>query len=112
MEYQKDIVVTGVKTVTGNSGVLDIDYGHYDSLIIQLAVSAASGTNPTLDVIVEDTLNGVNFYTIATFAQKIGTAVEIKRIAETAPFADKLRVSWVIAGTTPSFTLEVKVMAK
>ena len=74
-------------------------------LVLQLEVTAASGTSPLLDVIVEDTVDGTNFNTIATFAQKTGAAREVIRL--TTAFTNTLRVSYTIAGTTPSFTFNV-----
>jgi len=79
------------------------------NLVLQLEVTAASGTLPTLDVIVSDTVDGTNYNTIATFAQKITTGLEIIRLA--TPFTNTLKVSWTIAGTNPSFTFSVKSYA-
>lgn len=79
------------------------------NLILQLEVTAASGTNPTLDVIVQDTIDGSNFYTIATFAQKVSTGTEVVRLS--TPFTDTLKASWTIGGNTPSFTFSVKSFA-
>jgi hypothetical protein len=74
-------------------------------LVLQLEVTAASGTLPVLDVIVEDTVDGSNYNTIATFAQKTGAAREVIRL--TSAFTNTLRVSYTIGGTTPSFTFNV-----
>lgn len=81
-----------------------------NNLVIQLEVTAASGTTPTLDVIVQDTVDGTNYYTIATFAQKTGTGTEVIRLA--TPFTDTLKVSWTIGAiANPSFTFSVKAFA-
>lgn len=74
-------------------------------LVLQLEVTAASGTLPTLDVIVEDTVDGTNYNTIATFAQKSAAGREVIRL--TTAFTNTLRVNYTIAGTTPSFTFNV-----
>ena len=96
-------VATGAATaVTG--------FAAANNLVIQLEVTAVAGTNPTLDVLVQDTVDGTTYYTIATFAQKTGAATEVIRLA--TPFTDKLRASWTIGGTdTPSFTFSVKAFA-
>ena len=78
-------------------------------LVMQLNESAASGTSPTLDVVVQDTVDGTNFNTIATFAQATGVTREVIRL--TTAFTDQLRVVGTIAGTTPSFTCEVLTWA-
>lgn len=74
-------------------------------LVMQLNVTVASGTAPTLDVVVQDTTDGTNYDTIATFTQATGVTREVKRLA--TPFTDKLRVSYTIGGVTPSFTFAV-----
>jgi hypothetical protein len=71
----------------------------------QLNVTAASGTTPTLDVVIEDSIDGTNWNVVGTFAQKVTTGREAINV--TVPFANNLRVRWTIAGTTPSFTFAV-----
>jgi hypothetical protein len=70
-----------------------------------LNVTAASGTAPTLNVLIEDTLDGLNYNTIGTFAQKAAAGREVINV--TVPFSETLRVSWTVAGTNPSFTFSV-----
>lgn len=103
------VVTSAARTATGNSGVLP-NYGAANTLRCQLDVTAASGTTPTLNVIVEDTLDGTTFNTVGTFAQKTAAGREVINI--TAPFSDRLRVTWTIAGTTPSFTFSVVIDGK
>ena len=74
-------------------------------LCLQLQVTAASGTAPTLDVVVQDTVDGTNYSTIATFTQAAATTREVIRLA--TPFTDALRVVYTIGGVTPSFTFNV-----
>ena len=76
-------------------------------LRIQLNVTAASGTTPTLDLLVEDSLDGTNWNTIATFTQK--TAAGRQVVDVTNPFASIVRFTYTIAGTTPSFTFGIVV---
>ena len=81
-------------------------FGKADTLRAQIVVSAKEGTNPTLDVLIEDTLDGTNWNTIKAFAQLTDTGQEV--IDVTTPFSDNIRVSWTIGGTdTPKFTFEV-----
>ena len=58
-------------------------------LVMQLNVTAASGTSPTLDVVVQDTVDGTNWNTIATFTQATGVTREVIRL--TTAFTDQLR---------------------
>jgi hypothetical protein len=74
-------------------------------LRVQLNITAASGTTPTLDVTLEDTIDGTNYNTCATFVQQTTTGRVV--IDLTTPFTDNLRVRWVVGGTTPSFTFSV-----
>jgi len=97
------VIETLARTTNGNSGDLRV-YGG-ESLRAQLNVTAASGTAPTLNVLIEDTLDGVNYNTIGTFAQKTAAGREVINV--TVPFSETLRVSWTVAGTNPSFTFAV-----
>jgi len=78
-------------------------------LVLQLNVTAASGTAPTLDVVVQDTVDGTNWNTIATFEQATDVKREVIRL--TTAFTDRLRVVGTIAGTDPSFTFAVLTWA-
>lgn len=98
-------VASAARTVSGNSGQLS-GYGIATTLRAQLNVTAASGTTPTLNAIIEDSVDGgATWNTIGTFAQRTAAGREVINI--TTPFANNLRVSWTIGGTTPSFTFAV-----
>lgn len=98
-------VPSAARTAPGNSGPL-LAYGFPKALRAQLNVTAASGTTPTLDVIIEDSVDGgTTWNTIGTFAQKTAIGREVINI--TTPFTPLLRVRWTIAGGTPSFTFAV-----
>ena len=103
--YAEDaLVASAARTASGDTGVLS-DYGRASTLRVQLEVSAVAGTAPTLDVVLEDTLDGTTWNVIATFAQKTAAGREVVNV--TSPFAKRLRARWTIAGTTPSFTFGV-----
>lgn len=98
-------VASAAVTANGNSGALT-GYGAPSSLRAQLNVTAASGTTPTLDVLIEDSVDGgTNWNTVGTFAQKTAAAREVINV--TVPFGDQLRVRWTVGGTTPNFTFAV-----
>jgi hypothetical protein len=98
------VIESSARTASGNTGNIQALGG--ESVRAQLNVTAASGTSPTLNVLIEDTLDGgINFNTIGTFAQKTAAGREVINIA--VPFSETLRVSWTIAGTNPSFTFSV-----
>jgi len=97
------VIESLARTTNGNSG--DIRAIGSESVRAQLNVTAATGTSPTLNVLIEDTLDGINYNTIGTFAQKTAPGREIINI--TVPFSETLRASWSIAGTNPSFTFSL-----
>lgn len=108
------LVSSAARTASGDGGVLE-GFGDIKAARVQLDVTAASGTTPTLDVVLEDSLDGTNWNTIGTFAQKTAAGREVINLhggkAESATFqplfARRWRVRWTIGGTTPSFTFSV-----
>lgn len=83
-----------------------VDLGARDRLLRQtLAVSAASGATPTLDVRLEASADGLTGWrTIGTFAR--ATAAAVEKLSFIAP-ERYVRVAWTIGGATPSFTFAV-----
>lgn len=80
------------------------------TLYATLHVIAASGTNPTLDVVVQSD-NASNFpspLSQITFAQRTAIGSEWKSLAG-ANTDDWFRISYTIGGTGPSFTFVVAV---
>jgi hypothetical protein len=67
-------------------------------------VSAASGTTPTLDVVLQTTADGTNYYTAGSFTQLTTTGTESKVFTGLGSLS---RWKWTIGGTTPSFTFAV-----
>lgn len=101
----EDLVASAARTASGNSGTLG-GWGAVKTIRAQLDVTAVSGVGPTLDVVIEDTLDGTNWNVIGTFAQKTAAGREIVTI--TSAFSDTIRVRWTIGGTTPSFTFSIR----
>ncbi len=101
---RETLLASSARTASGNSGSLD-HYGGMGKLVVQLDVTAAGGVTPTLDVVLEDTLDGTNWNIIGTFAQRTAAGREVLRI--TSAFTDTLRLRWTVSGTTPSFTFSV-----
>lgn len=97
------------RTATGSTDLTTLDNGastaNGGSAI--LSVSAVTGTAPTLDVIVEHSADDDTWATKATFTQQ--TLVNAERITFTGTVERYIRISWTIAGTTPSFTFNVSV---
>jgi len=102
------LLASAARTTTASAAGVS-GFAAANNLVIQLNVTAASGTLPTLDVVVQDTVDGTNYGTIATFTQASSVTKEVIRLA--TPFTDTLRVVYVFAGTTPSFTFSVLTYA-
>lgn len=106
---QQTPVASAARTAAGDSDSI-LGYAGAETIRAQLNVTAVSGTFPTLDVVIEDTIDGTNWNTVGTFTQR--TAVGRQVINVTTPFANRLRVRWTIGGTGPSFTFSVDWMVQ
>lgn len=104
---EPDAHVLAAETATGVGPSVDFE-GALEAVIL-LNVTEVSGTTPTLDVTIQESVDGVVWMTLFSFAQKTGAGTEVKK---TSAFARFLRASWVITGTTPSFTFSLKANAK
>jgi hypothetical protein len=101
---------SAARTVDGDSGTIEVQDAAHE-LRVQLEVTGTpGGTSPTLNVVVEDTLDGTNWNTIGTFAQKIAAGREVINV--TTPFDRRTRARWDLGGTSPSFTFSVVGIAK
>ena len=104
---------TGAKTSTGTSSVYQLGaVGAAQKLYACLHVLAASGTNPTLDVIVEsdDAEAFSSATTRATFTQKTEAGSQFV-VPIAGPITDTWwRTTWTIGGTdTPTFSIVLAV---
>lgn len=104
-----NLVPSAARTTTGNLVLTNLGED-ISSAEVQLNCTAASGTSPTLNVIVEATVDGTNWYQLVAFTQRTAAGVEQKTI--TGIVSQSLRVSWTIAGTTPSFTFQVDAIVE
>jgi hypothetical protein len=98
-----DILASAARTSSGNGGD-GVAVPEFARARFYLDVTAASGTSATLDVTIEELVNG-QWYTLATFTQS--TAAGRKAVSVSGPAGRKLRAAWTIGGTTPSFTFAV-----
>lgn len=101
------LLASAARTASGNSGT-QAGLAGAPKLRAQLNVTAAGGTSPTLDVVIEDTLDGSNWNTIGTFAQKTAAGREVINV--TNPFADTVRARYTVGGTSPTFTFSVVLL--
>ncbi len=103
---EEEVLPSAARAASADSGVLS-GYGDASTLRVQLNVSAFTvGAGNTLDVVVEDTLDGTNWNPIATFAQMTAAGRAVVNV--TTPFADRLRVRWTVGGAAnPTFSVIV-----
>lgn len=92
-------LVTGTIAATASS--TGVELGDRNHLRLDIVISAASGTTPTLDVAVQTSPDNATWTTVASFAQQTTTATVHKLFG---PIDRFVRVTETITGTTPSFT--------
>lgn len=96
------LVPSGTRTAAGSGPTLTVDLAH--TLRMTLAVTAVSGTSPSLTVTVEHSENGSTWATHSSFAAATAVSSQRKVVSGLDRF---VRCSWTVAGTTPSFTFSV-----
>lgn len=106
------LLVEANRTANGNTGAL-AGFGPIQAVRAELTVTAGAGTATSLDVLIEDTLNGADWNTIIAFAQVVLPPFPVREVkrADAGPWADRWRVRWVIAGTAgPNYTFGVRAI--
>ena len=102
--------LSGAETATGNTAEFG-EFSGAEFAAFYLNISAASGTNPTLDVTIEEQdPNSLQWFVVATFTQETGVATQ--RQVVNPLHGAKLRGVFTIGGTTPSFTFSLTALAK
>lgn len=99
-------VASAARTATGTGSAFST--ANIDSINATLAITAASGTSPTLVLNLETSADGTNFYVAGSFPQQTTTATVARVIGDLGATS---RWAWTIGGTTPSFTFSVSATA-
>ena len=103
-------ITSAAYTSSGDSGILT-GAGAITMMRAYVIVASRSGTNPTLDIVIEDTPDGTNWFNCGTFTQMTAAGTQVIDI--TKAFASRWHVKYTIGGTaTPTFTFGVWVTAK
>lgn len=103
---------SAARTATGNGSTINLGDTGGLALRAQLDVTAENdaATGETLDVIIQDSVDGTDWNTIGTFTQATGVTREVINIQ--TPFFPYIRARYTIGGTgSPSFTFSVKARA-
>ena len=107
-----DVVMKSARTVTGNSGWVDI--GDAREIIAQLDADAGTGTSPTLDVKLQTSWDGADATAVdvptGAFTQVL--AVASAQIKSLTIFHRYVKVVWTVGGTTPSFNFGAYITVK
>ncbi len=104
-------------TVTTTSGNTDpLQTGPLYTLAVDVNVTAASGTSPTLALFVDRLGADGNWYAIwsptaVTAAGTLSTSIGPGCAVAEVP-TDNIRLRWVLGGTTPSFTFSASIIAR
>lgn len=100
------LVPSAARTTTGNSGPLGLSGGQ--SVDLEVIVTAASGTTPSMVLSVTWSDDGVNFGAPDgggdTFAAITAAGSVVKQLQIKGSY---MQIAWTITGTTPSFTFSV-----
>jgi hypothetical protein len=97
-------LASAARTATGTSAAFNA--AQAQALEVSLAVTAFAGTSPTLDLVLQTSIDGgTTWLTVKAFSQKTGAATDGGVFG---PLGSQLRWSWTIGGTaSPSFTFAV-----
>jgi hypothetical protein len=116
MKREVTILDSAARTATG-TGDAAPGFAMAEKLGAAVVCSARSGTNPTLDVILQHSPDGTNWFDLITFTQLTAAGSEYKVVSEeqgstVQVIGDRLRAKYTLGGTNPSFTFSVVVTAQ
>jgi hypothetical protein len=94
-----DITSAAITTTQTSANIIT---GNQQNMAFQVGVTAVSGTNPTLDVVVQETFDGTNYYDIYHFPRI--TAIGQYQSPQIRTTGAGIRYVRTVGGTTPSFT--------
>ena len=95
------LLASSVQSTSGVGAMVDV--GGNDTVRLDLDVSAASGTTPSLTVAIETSRDQITWRTAGAFAA-VSAAGTSRRVLTVDRW---VRARWTISGTTPSLTIGV-----
>lgn len=108
-----EVLASAARTATGSVEIGALG-GPVEYLVFVTNVSAASGTSPTLEFDLEGTVDGTNWFKVDDLSSPSGsTGIRTRLTHSFSGFAlvPRMRIRYIIGGTTPSFTFDVKIVA-
>lgn len=103
----KTVLSSAARTATGNSNGVGLAVESPVKIAVGLTVTAVGGVSPTLDVAVQWSHDGSTWLAAQSadsFTQVTAATAAVKVFEVKGPL---FRVSYTVAGTTPSFTFAV-----
>lgn len=95
-----DIASAAITTTTTSANLATTNI---QSVAFQVSVTATSGTGQTLDIVIQETMDGTNYYDIYHFERITATGQYYSPVMKLAGIG--IRYVRTVAGTTPSFTM-------
>lgn len=92
----------------GNSSGLNIGKTPAKGVWVEIAVTAASGTSPTIDFVVQESDDDSTYNDLVTFEQITETGRWSRLVQSKKPY---LRLNRTLGGTSPSFTVTAGIVS-
>lgn len=108
--YVEDHPVTAQTITASGTQVVSGNFGLARDLILQVVLATVTGTTPSYTFSVEGSLDGSNWYSLGALSAI--TAAGTGQANVTTPLPSRVRVKWVVTGTTPSAVVDVYVATK
>lgn len=102
--FSDSVAISG----NGNSSSVNIKKTPANGIDIEIAVTAKSGTSPTLDVKVQESNNDSSYNDLVSFAQFTDVGRQTRRVQSKKAY---LRLAYTTGGTTPNFTVKAGVVS-
>lgn len=111
----RDVTLKASGAETSSTTGAAVEMGGAGRVTLTVDITAASGTTPTMTVVIEGSIDGTTWFTIATVGLSglgygVGVPSNFTGVSATrgvVPAAPFMRYRSVIGGTTPSFTYSV-----
>ena len=111
-----NLYVQASEAVTASGQTAALEVGPLTTLAVDVNVSAASGTTPTLDLYVDRLGADGIWYQIWHGTQVTGAGQTSTSIGPSCAtnnvVTSTVRFRWVVGGTTPSFTFSCSIVAR
>lgn len=115
MNEYKTLQQLNTKTVVETYYTDSQDMLLFKEVAIMLNVENIAGTTPTLDVVIQHSMNNDDWADLHAFTQVVeATGMQFKNVPDGSDdgFARYLRAKVTIAGTGPQYTFEVTMVGK